>query len=220
MSHRVVRTLVLILGFPLALRGQATDPLWSLAQSHLLKSHTLVASEVAVHIELFDADGKPKFSADQRYRLTAWKNGEPVRTVVSMTSSEKGPVDLPPVDLGLAKHPDRAFENIVGVERLEESALDARLCVVFRVSGKLKTMPFTGKAWIEKGTGLPVRLDCTYDSSSLPMTKALSTSVTFGPDADGRWLPKKMVFDLLISAFFTKARMLVSQEAGDWIARP
>ncbi len=212
--------MLFLLAVALSLQAQTTDPLWLQAQSQIQSTRNLVAVEVSIHTEVLDGDGKNQLTVDKKTRLTGWKDGEPLRSVVSLTESQKSALGNAPLDAGVSNHPDRGFADFLTVQRQEETVLDSKSCVLFQVTGKKKKISFTGKVWIEKATGLPLRVDCTYDPSSIPMTKAMSTSISYGRSGDGPWMPKVMILDSLMSVMFTKVRTTVRQDFDAWITRP
>jgi len=71
------------------LRAQATDPLWAQAQAYVQGLNRLVATEIVTHTEIFDGDGKNQDTLDKVARLSGWKDGEPVRTLVKVSETQK-----------------------------------------------------------------------------------------------------------------------------------
>jgi hypothetical protein len=221
-THLITWSILLLIPV-LSLRAQTTDPLWLQAQAHIEGTKNLVASEVAAHTEIIDGDGKNQDTIDKKTRLTGWKDGEPVRSVVSLVETQKSALGDAQFDLGLANHPDKAMSGILTVQRQEETTLDSKSCVVFQVTGQMvkkKKIPFTGKVWIDKATGLPLRVDYTFDPSSIPMTKSMNQSVVYARTSEGSWLPKTVSIDALMSVMFMKIRMTIRQNLDVWVSRP
>lgn len=213
-------TILLLLPFA-SLRAQIADPLWQKAQALVQASGNRVASVISVHTEVFDGDGKNQDIVDKKTQLTGWKDGEPVRAVVSLTETQKGGLGDAKFDLGLANHPEKALTDIATAQRQEESILDGKPCVLFQVAGKKKNkIPFTGKIWIEKATGLPLRVDYVFDPSSIPMTKAMTYSIVYAQSGNGHWLPRTVAIDTLMSIMFMKIKMTIRQTLDSWVARP
>lgn len=221
-THLITWSILLLVPV-LSIRAQTADPLWLKAQAHIEGTKNLVASEVAAHTEIIDGDGKNQDTIDKKTRLTAWKDGEPVRSVVSLVETQKSALGDAQFDLGLANHPEKAMSGILTVQRQEETILDSIPCVVFQVTGRMekkKKIPFTGKVWIDKTTGLPLRVDYTFDPSSIPMTKSMSQSVVYSRTSEGSWLPKTVSIDALMSVMFMKIKMTVRQNLDVWVSRP
>ena len=143
-----------------------------------------------------------------------------MRSVLSLTEVQKSGLGEVKFDLGVANHPEKGLFEGSLVQRQEEIVLDTKACVVFLMTGKMSKTPFTAKAWIEKGTGLPSKVDYTFDSSHLPMTKSLTYSVVYARSSEGLWLPKQVTIDLVISVLFRKIRTTVRQNLDVWITRP
>ena len=219
---------LLFIAPPLSLQAQTADPLWlkALEQQQSEADHPMVASEVMANTEIFDGDGKNQDTIDKRTRLTGWKDGEPERAVVSLMETHKSALGDAQFDLGLANHPEKALADILTAQRQEETNLDSKTCVVFQVTGmqvkgKKKTkVPFTGKVWIEKATGLAIRADFALDPSAIPMTKAMNQTVYFARTSDGHWLPKTVASDALMSVMFVKLKMTIRQNFEAWVPRP
>jgi hypothetical protein len=219
--HPSMATLLLVMGPALSLHAQITDAVWLNAHRQMSSINNLVASDVSAHIEIFDGDGKNIDTVNKKTQLTGWKNGEPIRTVTSLTETQKSPLGDAKLDFGLADHPDKDFSEILTANRVEETSLDSKSCFLFQVSGKKKNkVPFTGKVWIEKSSGLPLKAEYVYDPSSIPMTKSMNYSVEYGRGNGGVWLPKIVSINVLMSMMFVKVRMVIQQNLDVWIPRP
>ena len=220
MNHLIIPSILLVAPF-FSLQAQSTDPLWLKAQAHIQGTNNFVAGEVTTHTEVFDGDGKNQDTIDKKTRLTGWKDGEPVRSVISLIETQKSGLGDVKFDLGLSNNPEKGLAEILTVQRQEETVLDSKPCFVFQITGKKKNkIPFTGKVWIEKSNGLPLRVDYIFDPSSIPMTKSMSYSALYSRSDQGHWLPKILSIDTTISIIFMKIRMTIRQDLDAWVIRP
>jgi hypothetical protein len=205
-----------------SIQAQTADPLWLKAQAQVQGTRNLVASEISSHTEILLGDGKHQDIIDKKTRLTGWRDGEPVRSVVSLTETQKeaGMGDAK-LDFGVANHPEKWLAEILTIQRQEEVILNTKSCVVFRVTGKRSgKVPFTAKAWIERATALPLRVEYTFDPSGMPLTKSMNYSTVYGRSAEGHWVPRTVVVETVMSVIFMKVKMTMRQDLDGWIPRP
>ena len=222
-TYRLLVLSTLMLISALSTHAQGVDPLWLKVKAQIEQTNNFVASEVSAHTEIIDGDGKNQDTIDKKTRLTGWKNGEPVRSVVSSVETHKSALGDAQFDQGLANHPEKVLAGILTVERQGETILDSTLCVVFKVTGQLvkkRKISFTGTIWVEKTTGLPLRIDYYYDPSHIPMTKAMNESMIYASAGQGRWLPKTDSIDILMSIMFMKFKMTIKQSFDGWVLKP
>ena len=206
--------------FALVSSLNAQDPLWTKAREQVLNTNKFVAIDVSTHTEIFDGDGKNIDTIDIIKHLTGWKNGEPVRSVKSLIESQKSGLGDMAFDVGVANHPEKGLIDGSTIQRQEEVLIEGKSFVVFLVTGKKGKASFTAKAWIEKATALPRKVDYTIDPSSISMTKALSYSISYGLSNEGHWLPTQFTMDTLMSVLFKKIKISLRQNLDGWVVRP
>jgi hypothetical protein len=204
----------------LALGAQTADPLWAKAQAHLQAASRLYASEITTVMELHDTDGKSMGRQETRTRASGWKDGEPVRTVVSHTETEHMPADDGAKPERVANHPEQGLADILTVQRGADAREGSEDCAVFQVTGNRKgKAPFTGQVWIEKVNGFPVKAWFTFDTAHIPMTRSMTSFLQF-IHAQDACLPVGTTVDTLMSVMFMKVRMTIQSSYSTWVARP
>lgn len=199
---------------------RAQDPLWTRARERVLHIPPMVASEVTSHIDIVDGDGHPLETVDVVRRLSGWKDGDPVRTVVSQRSTRQTGLSELAFEVGIADHPDRTLFDSTMVQRLETVQQEGRRVGVFSLKGKRGKLAFTGKAWIDEASGFPLRVDYTLDTTSIPFTKTLSYSVLFGAPVESLCLPRQVSLDTSMWVLFQHIRISVQQRFEQWAPRP
>ena len=107
------------------------------------------------------------------------------------------------------------LQNDVSItETNARETIDGRNCVRFGYSypvptekpSKKKPALVKGTAWIEEGTGNPVKIEFTNDP--LPKgAKSLLTTMHYGSDGNGSWILERMEFEASGSFLFFKKRI-------------
>ena len=219
---RLLRTPILLLALPgLALQAQPSDPLWLQALAQLQASAKLVANETSMCIQILDGAGKSAGTSEMKCKVTGWKGGEPVRSVVSHSELDKGEQLDPGKSGRMSNHPEESLSEIQTAQRLQETVLDGQACVLFQVTGLKKgKIPYTGKVWVEKAGGLPLKAEFIADAAKIPMTKAMGWNVLFGRSGDGHWVPRSMTMEALVSVMFMKIKTSSQWRFEAWSPRP
>ncbi len=203
---------------PVPAPTKSHDPLWMRAQAALQANRALTASEIVSDTQIIDADGALVDSIHKSVKLTQWKDGQAVRSVVSLSEARKSGLGELKFEFGVANHPDEAMIDNGTVERAGNTMLDQKPCVLFNVTGTRKNQAFKAKAWIEEATSLPLKVDYNVDAS--PMAKSLTYTVVFDRDEQGRWLPSRMDIEAHTSLPFFKYTFTSKQVFKGWVNHP
>lgn len=194
------------------------DPVWQRAQSALDASKALVADEVGTGMEMIDGEGKSLGTMNIVEKISEWKDGEPVRTIVSNDNPQYTDVARTRFKISVPNHPEEALRNGTGPQRIGTEIVDGKSCVVFRVDGNSGKKTFRSKIWVDEASGLPLK--AVHDFSGIPMTKSLSESITFGRGRDGAWVPESLVVDATVHMLFQSLRVVSKYQFRTWVLRP
>jgi hypothetical protein len=200
-----------------AMAGPA-DPLWLRAQETMRASRDLVAAEVGSQTIVTDEKGKSLDTITKTTKLSGWRDGEPVRGIVSKVEAQQTGLGEVKLESGVADHPEQALADGDSITRGGPAMLDGKACVLFHVKGMKGKRPFTSKVWIEEASGLPLRAD--YATEGLARGRSMSWSVLFGRVESAGWLPVTVKVDATMSALFYTFRVQSTQQLSNWVKRP
>lgn len=194
------------------------DPLWQKARQALAASKTLVADEVGTDMEMMDGDGKSMGVMHIVEKISDWKDAEPVRTIVSNDNPQYAAVARTRFKIAVPDHPEEALRDGAGPRRIGSAPCDGNACAVFRVDSNSGERIVSSEVWIDKASGLPVRV--VHDFAGMPMTTSLRESITFGRSSDGAWVPASTVVDATVQILFQRLRIVSKYTFRSWIPRP
>lgn len=169
-------------------------------------------------MEMIDGDGNSMGVMHIVEKISEWKDAEPVRTIVSNDHPQYAGVARARFRISVPDHPEAALRDGAGPRRIGTEQCGGRPCAVFRVDGNSGKATFSGKVWIDETSGLPLRV--VHEFSGLPMTTALSESITFGRSPDGTWVPESVLVDATVHMLFQRLRVVSKYKFRSWIPRP
>jgi hypothetical protein len=202
------------------------DPLWRRATASVSLARHAVAARIVTRTEVFDGSGKKMESVEEVQELTGWDGEKPL-----MKSETKRDVVK---DSGLkvrieVKATDNPFyasrQGLVAYKRVGEDTLEGKSCVRFQFeeaqdpADKSDDGPFVGTAWVERESGLPVKVE--YHPKKLPArVSAYTITVLFEGRPDGSAVPREAHLDMRGGFLFIKRVVRLQMSLTEWTTTP
>lgn len=195
----------------------AEERIYAKAKEALQASRNLVADTIITDMEMIDSGGKSMGTMSLQEKITGWAEGEPVRTIVANSNPEHSSVAKSRFKVIVDNHPEKGLKDGTTVERLEPETFDGSPCSVLMVKGTSGKVSFNAKVWIEKATGLPLKV--VQNFVGVPMTKSIEHAVTFGRSQEGAWVPVRAVVDATVGVLI-HLRTVSKYHFTSWVKRP
>ncbi len=202
------------------------DPLWSIAADSVWRAEKAVASLIITRTEISDGSGKKMESVEEVQTLTGWDREKPLvktetRKDVVKDSGMTVRIDVKPTD-----NPFYASrQGLVAYNRIAEDTLEGKSCVRYHfeeapgATDKTDQGPVVGTAWIERETGLPVKVE--YRPKKLPSrVSAYTMTILFQARPDGSVVPREAGLEMTGGFLFIKRVVQIHKSFSDWTKAP
>ncbi len=202
------------------------DPLWRKATEAVSLAKDTVASRIVTRTTVFEGNGKMMESTGEVQTLTGWDGARPLMK----KETKKDVVKKSGITVSASVTPrDNPFyaslQGLVTYKRIGEKTLDGKNCVRFQFEELPKPGdkgghgPRIGIAWVEKGTGFPVKVE--YHPKKLPRhVSVYTTIILFQRRQDGSSVPTEVRFEIKGGFLFTKRVVELHQWLSGWTAGP
>ena len=205
------------------------DPLWEKARAHMRTVQEMTAAHVLTTTAVYDSSNVYLGKKEESVRITGWKAGRPIRKS-EWTKVDKNPGASISLELFVHSRPAAllAISETAVIERIERRADETvaeKDCGVFAFryttgrTEKGKTS-YSTVAWVEKATGLPVRVKSTILKVNVSGLKSAAFVVDFAWTGKRQWLPLRCATELSGSMMFVTRNVKIQQEFTEWIQRP
>lgn len=202
------------------------DPLWVRATASASLAKNAVASRIVTRTEVFDGGGKKLESNEKVEELTGWDGEKPL--IKSETKWDVG--KAPGMGFRLTvKATDNPFyasrQGLVTYNRVGEDTLDGKSCVRFQFeeapapTDKSGEGPTVGTAWVERESGLPVKVE-SHPKKLPAHASAYTVTMLFEVRPDGSAVPREVHVDTRGGFLFIKRVVRLHQNLTDWTTPP
>lgn len=206
--------------------GNIEDPLWRRAADSVSLAKNAVASRIVTQTEVFDGKGKKMESIEEVQKLTGWDGEKPLVKSETKKDVVKDSGMNVRIDVKATDNPFYASRlGLVTYSRIAEETLDGKSVVRYQFeeapgpTDKSDQGPVVGTAWIERETGLPVKVE--YHPKKLPSRlSAYSMTVLFQARLDGSVVPREAHLEMKGGFLFIKRVVQLHKTFSDWATAP